>query len=82
MKEFEFELIFELQSTKYDIYQCLDSLFENGCDDATISLGQAKILSFAFIREAFCISSAISSAIDDVQRAIPSAKLVKTYQDT
>ena len=70
MKEFNFELIFKLVDNQ-DSNEYLDVLFENGCDDATISTGQLGMLCLSFTRE----------AINDVKKAIPSAKLVEATPD-
>ena len=80
MKEFNFELIFKLVDNQ-DSNEYLDSLFENGCDDATISTGQLGMLSLSFTREAINASVAVESAINDVKKAIPSAKLVEATPD-
>ena len=80
MKEFNFELIFKLVDNQ-DSNEYLDSLFENGCDDATISTGQLGMLSLSFTREAVNASVAVESAINDVKKAIPSAKLVEATPD-
>ena len=80
MKEFNFELIFKLVDTQ-DSNEYLDVLFENGCDDATISTGQLGMLSLSFTREAINASLAVESAINDVKKAIPSAKLVEATPD-
>lgn len=80
MKEFNFELIFKLVDNQ-DSNEYLDVLFENGCDDATISIGQLGMLSLSFTREAISALEAVESAINDVKKAIPSAKLVEATPD-
>ena len=80
MKEFNFELIFKLVDNQ-DSNEYLDGFFENGCDDATISTGQLGMLSLSFTREAINASVAVESAINDVEKAIPSVKLVKSTPD-
>lgn len=80
MKEFNFELIFKLVDNQ-DSNEYLDALFENGCDDATISTGQLGMLSLSFTREAISAAEAVESAINDVKKAIPSAKLVEATPD-
>ena len=80
MKEFNFELIFKLVDNQ-DSNEYLDSLFENGCDDATISTGQLGMLSLSFTREAISAAEAVESAINDIKKAIPSAKLVEATPD-
>ena len=80
MKEFNFELIFKLVDNQ-DSSEYLDTLFENGCDDATISAGQLEMLSLSFTRESISAAEAVESAINDVKKAIPSAKLVEATPD-
>ena len=80
MKEFNFELIFKLLDNQ-DSSEYLDTLFENGCDDATISAGQLGMLSLSFTRESISAAEAVESAINDVKKAIPSAKLVEAAPD-
>lgn len=80
MKEFNFELIFKLVDNQ-DSNEYLDVLFENGCDDATISTGQLGMLNLSFTREAISAVEAIESAINDLKKAIPSAKLVEATPD-
>ena len=81
MKEFDFELIFKLVDGTQDSNEYLDVLFENGCDDATISTGQLGMISLSFTREAVDASQAVQSAINDVKKAIPTAKLVEASPD-
>jgi len=80
MKEFNFELIFKLVDNQ-DSNEYLDVLFENGCDDATISTGQLGMLCLSFTRESISALEAVESAINDVKKAIPSAKLVEATPD-
>ena len=80
MKEFDFELIFQLEDNQ-NLEEYLDALFENGCDDATISSGQLGMISLSFTRDANTASQAVESAIRDVQKAIPSAKLIEASPD-
>jgi len=81
MEKFDFELIFKLTDGKEDSSEYLDALFENGCSDATISTGQLGVISLSFTREANSASEAVSSAINDIQKAIPSAKLIEASPD-
>ena len=81
MKEFDFELIFKLEDGKKDSNEYLDALFENGCDDATISTDQLGMICLSFTRVETNASQAVESAINDVQKAIPSAKLVEASPD-
>jgi len=77
MEEFDFELIFKLTDDREDSNEYINALFENGCNDATISTGQLGVISLSFNREANSASEAVCSAINDIQKAIPSAKLIE-----
>lgn len=76
MKEFSFVLTFSL-GKRDDPLDYLDDLFESGCDDATVSWGKGTGITLSFDRKAKDIDSAIKSAIDNVKRAIPHAKLIE-----
>ncbi len=54
----------------------VDQLGEAGCHDALIGIGQKGKIAFQFNREATNAAEAILSAIQDVERVIPAAKLV------
>ena len=78
--EYDFALIFELlENEKAEDY--LDALYEAGCDDATIGMGKIGYISVDFIREAEYCYDAIESAIANVKKAIPHAKLIYVSPD-
>jgi len=79
MKEYDFDLTFELSdpSVNPDIY--LDDLYEAGCDDALIGIGRNGFIAFVFGREAESDLDAIISAMHDVHKVIPDAKLIGAY---
>lgn len=81
MKNYDFELIFKVPSITKDINEYLDSLYESGCDDATISTGQFGMIALSFSREANSAKEAIKNAITDVKKAIKNAKLVEATPD-
>lgn len=81
MREFDFELIFQLPNSSDDTQNYIDRLFESGCDDATISTGKLGMISLSFSRVSSHASNAIQSAIDDVQKAIPNVSLVEANPD-
>jgi len=58
-----------------------EKLFGAGCDDALIGIGTAGRVALDFTREADSASDAVSSAIRDVMRAIPNAKLIEVTPD-
>ena len=78
---YEFVLTFALPSPDADPADYLDSLFEQGCDDATIGVGTHGMIALDFSREALDAASAMASAIEAVARAIPGAKLIESKPD-
>jgi hypothetical protein len=70
--------VFTLVATGVD-EERLDALYEAGCDDATVGLdvGNSEI---AFDREAPSLLQALSTAIDDVERA--GASVVRVESDS
>jgi len=81
MKSFEFELIFALADRSGDPELWLDALFEAGCDDALVATGQHGYIVLEFCREARTARAAMSSAIRDVNKAIPEAELIEAKPD-
>ncbi|WP_030072665.1 helix-turn-helix transcriptional regulator [Halomonas alkaliantarctica] len=57
------------------------SLYESGCDDALIGIGLKGRLALEFAREAASAQQAITSAMADVKRAIPDARLIEVGPD-
>lgn len=81
MKEYEFILKFNLPDGNIDPEQYVDPLYEAGCDDANIGIGQKGRIALNFVREGRSAIDAIFSAISDVKKAIPKAKLVEVTPD-
>lgn len=81
MNEYDFTLKFQLPQSQIDPNDYIDRLHESGCDDGMIGLGKKGLISLNFIREAESAYTAIHSAITDVRRAIPSARLVEATPD-
>lgn len=79
--EYSFTLKFQLADEDRDHDEVVERLFEAGCDDATIGVGQPGRIALAFRREAADAWSAIYTALRDVKRAIPSARLVEAGPD-
>lgn len=52
-----------------------------GCDDALIGIGQCGRIALNFTREATSAHEAISSAIRNIRKAIPDAKLIEATPD-
>jgi len=81
MKEFEFTLKFSLPVSSQNPQEHIEALCAAGCDDALIGVGQKGRVALQFTREASDAFSAVTSAINDVKRAIPDAKLVESTPD-
>lgn len=81
MKEFDFLLKFDLHDPETDPEKFVNALHEAGCDDAVIGIGQHGRISLDFTREAATAYEAVASAITDVKKAIPEARLVEATPD-
>ena len=75
MNEYDFALHFKLSDPKVDpsIYE--DMLFEAGCDDALLGIGQRGYIGLDFIRSSNNAIEAVYSAIEDVKSVIPDSEL-------
>ncbi len=81
MGHYDFTLRFALGQSDADPGACLESLATEGCDDALIGLGNNGRIALNFTREAPSAYDAIVSALSEVRRAIPDAKLVEANPD-
>jgi hypothetical protein len=81
MTEYEFTLKFRLAAPHTDPGSYADLLYEQGCDDAIIGIGRKGRIALDFIREADSALSAILSAIADIRKTIPDAKLIEASPD-
>ncbi|KOR29418.1 DNA-binding protein [Achromatium sp. WMS3] len=81
MKEYDFTLKYRLGSTDENPEQYLSSLATTGCEDAIVGIGQTGLIAINFIRKAESALQAVTSAITNVQQAIPDAKLIKATAD-
>jgi hypothetical protein len=81
MEQYNFTLNFALGKHDADPNVFVDRLSTEGCDDALIGLGRPGRIALDFTREATSADNAILSALADVQRAIPEAKLVEATPD-
>ena len=78
--DFEFKLTYKLPSEP-DIEQVIDKLGAAGCTDALVGLGVDGQVALEFVREASTAEDALQSALEDVKRALPGAKLVEARPD-
>jgi hypothetical protein len=81
MKEYEFTLKFSLQDASINPEVYVGQLDAEGCDDALIGIGQNGRIALDFTRESNSAFEAISSAISDVKRVIPNARLIEATPD-
>ncbi len=81
MKQYDFTLKYRLGSPDEDGEEYLEELANSGCMDAVVGIGQSGRISLNFTRESESALAAITSAISDVQKAIPEAKLVEATPD-
>jgi hypothetical protein len=81
MTSYEFVLNFNLPQRDGEPEKYLDALYEAGCNDASVGIGQYGMIGLDFTREAPSAEDALRSAIADVQKAIPGAKLVQVGPD-
>ena len=79
--EFEFKLTYKLPDNQADADQLMMRLGEEGCTDALVGLGVAGQVGLEFVREASTAEEAILSALDDVKRALPGARLIEAGPD-
>ncbi len=80
MKTYDFVLKFAVPN-ELDMETQEARLFESGCDDAMLGLGQKGRLALEFSREANSAEEAVISAIADVKRAIPDARIIEVGPD-
>lgn len=81
MNDYDFTLTFRLNQAEANPEHHIDKLAENGCDDALIGIGKLGSISLNFTRGAHDALEAITSAIEDVRKAIPDAILVEATPD-
>jgi len=81
MRKYGFILKFDLPDREVDPDKFVDVLYEAGCDDATLGIGQNGRFVLSFIRESASDFIAVSSAIADVKKAIPGAKLIEAIPE-
>ena len=81
MGQYNFTLRFALGEHDAEPQLFVERLLAEGCDDALVGLGRPGRIALDFTREASSADSAILSALADVRRAIPEAKLVEATPD-
>jgi hypothetical protein len=81
MMEFSFNLNYQLSVDDANHDELVERLGQAGCDDAVVGIGQPGRIALEFIRDAENALSALTSAIVDVRRAIPFARLIEVGPD-
>ena len=81
MKEYGFVLKFSLPDSEADPEIFLDKLGMAGCDDALVGTGLNGRIALDFTRKSSSAPEAVLSAVKDVKRAIPSARLIEAAPD-
>jgi hypothetical protein len=79
--EYTFTLKYQIAERGADLDALVERLGAAGCDDALLGLGQAGRLALRFEREAESARLAIRSALADVKRASPGARLIEAAPD-
>ncbi len=81
MSEYEFVLAFAVPQRAEDLDDLVERLGDSGCDDAVVGIGKRGRLALAFSREAATAAAALTSALADVRRAEPQARLIEASPD-
>lgn len=82
MATFDFTLLFALPIEAVDAFDVLEQLEKAGCTDALLGTGETGKIGLMFSREAVSEQDATESAIADVQRAVPAAKLLSVRRES
>ena len=79
--EYTFTFKYQLSEPDSDPDAIVEQLGAAGCDDALVGLGQPGRIALEFTREAQSAEAALVSALADVKRALPHAKLIEAAPD-
>ena len=79
--EYTFTLKYQLHERDSDLDALVERLGEAGCDDALVGIGQPGRLALEFTRAADSAQAAVRSALADVKRTVPSARLIEMTPD-
>ena len=78
---YEFSLKFSVTAMSEDIDAWVERLGAEGCDDALVGTGRPGRIALDFARSAPSAEAAVLSALADVKRALPGAKLLEVGPD-
>ena len=79
--EYIFTLKYRLAEGATEVDELVERLGAAGCDDSLIGLGAPGRIALEFTREAPDARTAMVSALEDVKRAIPTARLIEASPD-
>lgn len=79
--EYTFTLKYQLAAADHDVDALVERLGAAGCDDALVGTGLPGRLALEFTREAKSAEAAVCTALRDVRRAMPGAKLIEAAPD-
>lgn len=79
--EYAFTLKFQLGEDDRNTEELVERLGAAGCDDALVGIGQPGRLALEFTRAADNAEAAVHSALSDVRRAVPAARLIEVAPD-
>lgn len=80
--EYTFTLKYRLSTGDSNHSSLVERLGIEGCDDALVGVGQPGRIALEFVRESESGEAVLLSAIADVNRAIPTAKLLEVSIET
>ncbi|MFA7238794.1 MAG: DNA-binding protein [Sulfuricellaceae bacterium] len=81
MNDYDFTLKFKLQNSDVNFDQLVEALGRGGCADALIGTGTPGSIAFDFTRAARSAFDAVLSALGDIKKVIPDAKLIEAAPD-
>lgn len=76
--EQNFTLTFDIKKVDNNIDMIIESLAH--CNDAVIGIGNPNVIAFEFSREGESSEEAINSAINDIIKVLPEAKLLSIVE--
>lgn len=79
--EYIFTLKYRLPDETSDVDELVERFGTAGCDDCLIGLGMPGRIALEFTRESDNAKEAMLSALKDVKRAIPTARLIEASPD-
>ena len=79
--EYTFTLKYQLAADDCDPVAIVERLGAAGCDDALVGTGLNDRIALEFTRDAGTAAAALQSALEDVRRAIPGARLNEAGPD-